>query len=97
MRDFDDKSIKLFHVDPTNPTRRTQVMISIAHIVRLVPRHYIESGGKQMITAVEEGVAPERGMKRSFMVFDSLGGQFDSYGASERVNAVLEQIWNESA
>jgi hypothetical protein len=97
MRDFENKSIKLFHVDPTNPTRRTQILLSIAHIVRLVPRHYLESGGKQMITAADEGNAPEPGIKRSFMVFDDIGGQFDSYGASERVNAVLEQMWNESA
>lgn len=97
MRDFQTKSIKLFHVDPTNPTRRTQILLSMAHIVRLVPRHYIESGGKQMITAVEEDATPEPGIKRSFMVFDCLGGQFDSYGASDRVQGLLEQMWVESA
>jgi hypothetical protein len=46
---------------------------------------------------VEEDAKPEPGIKRSFMVFDCLGGQFDSYGASERVQGLLEQMWEESS
>ena len=99
MHDFEPKSIKLFQADPRDSSRRTQALISLAHVVRLVPRYYVESGGKRMETSVDvdEGKVLERGLKRSFIVFDDLGGEFDSHGASAKAQAILEQIWNESA
>ena len=99
MHDYTPKAIKLIQVDPKDPARRTQVVISLAHIVRLVPIYYLESGQKRMVTSVEvdDREVLERGMKRSFLVFDDLGGQFDSYAASEKAQAILEQMWNESA
>jgi hypothetical protein len=99
MHDFTPKAIKLFQVDPNDPARREQVLLSLAHIVRMVPRYYVESGGKQMVTVVDvdDGRTPERGLKRSFTVFDDLGGKFDSHTASEKAQAMLEQLWNESA
>lgn len=99
MHDFTPKAIKLFQVDPHDPARRTQVLLSLAHIVRLVPRYYMESDGKQMVTAVEvdDSKVLERRIMRSFLVFDDIGGQFDSHGASDKAQAMLEQMWNEAA
>ena len=99
MHDYTPKAVKLFLVDPGDPSRRTQVLVLLAHIVRLVPRYYMESGGKQMVTAVavDDSKVLEGGLKRSFLVFDDIGGQFDSYAASERAQGILEQMWSESA
>jgi len=99
MHDFAPKAIKLYQVDPHDPARQTQVLLSLAHIVRLVPRYYTQSGGKRVMTTApaDDQKATERGLKRSFQVLDDLGGEFDSYNASGKAQATLEQIWNESA
>jgi hypothetical protein len=52
--------------------------------VRIVPYYFVESGGKRMVTTVESEdsrAAPE-GLKRAFIVYDALGGQYDSDTAS---------------
>jgi hypothetical protein len=99
MHDFPQKAIKVAQVDPQDPTRQTRVLISLAHVVRLVPRYYMDSGGRQLLTDVhvDDTEASKRGLKRSFLIFDDIGGQFESYTASERAQAILEQMWDESA
>ena len=99
MHDYEAKSLKLFMADPHDPLKQTQVLVSIAHIVRLVPRYYVLSDGKRMITETEPDDARvrERGLKRSFVVYDDIGGYFDSYLASDAAQAILEQMWVEAA
>jgi hypothetical protein len=99
MHDYTPKAIKVVQIDPQDPTRRTRVLLSLAHIVRLVPRYYVESGGKQLITDVhvDDTEASKRGLKRSFLILDDIGGQFESHTASEKAQVLLEQMWNESA
>jgi len=84
---------------PTDPSRLTRVLVSLAHVVRIVPYYYVDSGGKRMITTVEgedKRSAPE-GLKRSFMVYDALGAQYDSGTASPSAQGHLERMWEESA
>jgi len=99
VHDFIQKAIKVDQIDPQEPTRRTRVLLSLAHIVRLVPRYYVESDGKQLITNVhvDDTDASKRGLKRSFLILDDIGGQFESHTASHQAQALLEQMWNESA
>ena len=99
MHDFTHKAIKVVQIDPQDPTRQTRVLLTLAHIVRLIPRYYVESGGKKMITSVDadDTGAPERGLKRSFLILDDIGGHFESHTASDRAQALLEQMWKESA
>ena len=59
-------------------------MLSLAHVVRLVPQYYIEgAGGQRMVTHVDDddNQARQRGLKRYFLIFDDLGGQFESHTA----------------
>jgi hypothetical protein len=84
---------------PTEPSKRTRVLVSLAHVVRIVPYYFVVSGGKRMVTTVEsEGsrAAPE-GLKRAFMVYDALGGQYDSDTASPSGQNHLERMWEGSA
>jgi hypothetical protein len=101
VHDYTPKAIKLLHADPQDPKRRTPVLVSLAHIVRLVPQYYVESGGTRMVTDLEGGAddaqAAERGLKRFFLILDDLGGTFESHTASEKAQRILEQLWNESA
>ncbi|HEV2296872.1 MAG TPA: hypothetical protein VGR35_23735 [Tepidisphaeraceae bacterium] len=100
MHDFTTKAIKVVQIDPQDPTRRTRVLLFLAHIVRLVPRYYVESGGKRMITSVDvddDSEASQPGLERSFLILDDLGGHFESHTASAKAQAILEQMWNESA
>ena len=101
MHDFIPKAIKLLQTDPQDPDRRTPVLLSLAHIVRLVPQYYVESGGTRMVTDLagegDEAAASARGLKRFFLILDDLGGTFESHTASEKGQRILEQLWNESA
>ena len=99
MHDFSHKAIKVDQIDPQDPLRRTRMLLYLAHIVRLVPRYYVESGGKQLITDVhvDDIEASKRGLKRSFLILDDIGGQFESHTASDIGQSVLEQMWRESA
>ena len=101
MHDYTPKSIRLLQTDPQDPMRRTPVAVSLAHIVRLVPQYYVESGGKRMVTDLEdagdEAQASQRGLKRFFLILDALGGRFESHTATEKGQRILEQMWNESA
>ncbi len=45
----------------------------------------------------DEKNAARQGLKRSFFVYDALGGQFDSGSASSAGQALLERMWEESA
>ena len=99
MHDITALSIKLSMPSPTDPSKRTRVLVSLAHIVRLVPCYYLESEGVRMVTAVEEDerAARAQGLKRMFIVYDDLGGQYDSSSASTSGQALLERMWMESA
>ena len=83
---------------PTDPSKQTRVMVSLAHIVRMVPYYFVESGGKRMITAVEadDKASGGHGLKRSFIVYDALGGQYDSGSASTSGQGHLERMWEEA-
>ena len=101
MHDYIPKSIRLLQADPKNPARRTPVLLSLAHIMRLVPQYYVESGGKRMVTDLEgegdEAQASARGLKRFFLIVDALGATYEGHTASEKGQRLLEQMWNESA
>lgn len=100
MHDCKTLFIKLQQIDPADPNRRTAAMLSLAHVVRLVPQYYIEgAGGERMVTRVDndDNEVPQRGPKWYFLIFDDLGGQFESHTASEKGQAALEQMWNEAA
>jgi hypothetical protein len=99
LREFKSLSIKFSMPSPTDPSKLTRVMVSLAHVVRMVPYYYIESGGKRMVTAVEgpETRSVPEGLKRAFMVYDALGGQYDSGTASTSGQGHLERMWEESA
>jgi hypothetical protein len=100
VHDYKATSIKLQQIDPADPKRRTAVMLSLAHVVRLVPQYYIEgAGGQRMVTRVDDddNQTPQRGLKRYFLIFDDLGGQFESHTASEKGQAALEEMWHEAA
>ena len=92
-------SVKFSMASPTDPAKQTRVLVSLAHVVRLVPYYFLESGGKRMITAVEgdERARDRQGLKRSFIVYDALGGQYDSGTAGRSGQALLERLWEESA
>lgn len=98
MRDFKAVAVKFSMPSPTNPSKQTRVMVSLAHVVRMVPYYFLDSGGTRMVTAVEGDEKGDRqGLKRSFMVYDSLGGQYDSVSASPSAQALLERMWEESS
>jgi hypothetical protein len=84
---------------PTDPSKQTRALVSLAHVVRMVPYYYVDNGGKRMVTTVEEdeGQSGQKGVKRSFIVYDALGGQYDSGSASPSGPAHLERMWEESA
>lgn len=75
------------------------MFISLAHLVKLVPYYFVDSGGKRMVTTVEgdEKNAERQGLMRSFCAYDALGGQYDSGSASPAGQALLERMWEESA
>jgi hypothetical protein len=99
LHDFVAKSIKLHLVDPPNPSKKTRVLLSLAHVVRMVPQYYLENDGKRMVTEVEDEDATQRqrGIKRAFIIYDDIGGRYESHSASRGAQALLEQIWAESA
>ena len=101
MHDYTPRAIRLLQRDPQDPKRQTPVSVSLAHIVRLVPQYYVESGGKRMVTDLEAEVddaqASQRGLKRFFLILDTLGATYESHTASEKGQRILEQMWNESA
>jgi hypothetical protein len=99
MHDFTHTAIKVDQIDPQNPLRRTRVLLSLSHIVRLVPRYYIEGDGTKMLTDVhvDDTEASKRGLHRSFLILDDIGGQFESHTASDIGQSLLEQMWRESA
>ena len=99
MHEFQKLSIKFSMPSPTDPSKQTRVLVSLAHVVRIVPYYYLESGRKRMVTAVEgeERSAGRQGLKRSFIVYDALGGQYDSGSASPSGQTHLERMWEESA
>lgn len=99
MHEFQNLSIKFSMPSPTDPSKQSRVLVSLAHVVRIAPYYFVESDGKRMVTAVEgeERQAGRRGLKRSFIVFDALGGQYDSGSASPAGQAHLERRWEESA
>ncbi|HZN64835.1 MAG TPA: hypothetical protein VFB66_06005 [Tepidisphaeraceae bacterium] len=98
MRDFNAVAVKFATPSPTDPSKQTRVLLSLAHVVRLVPYYFMDSGGKRMVTAIEGDERGEReGLKRSFIVYDSLGGQYDSGSASPSGQALLERMWEEAS
>jgi len=101
LHDFITKSIKLHLVDPHDPSKRTRVLLSLTHLVRMEPEYYLETdGGRRMVSAVgagEESAQRERGVKRSFIIFDDMGNRYEGYAGSREAQALLEQIWSESA
>ena len=99
MREFKSLSVRFSMQSPTDPSKSTRVLVSLAHVVRLVPYYYVDSGGKRMVTTVEgdDKVGDRQGLKRSFFVYDALGGQYDSASASPAGQAHLERMWEESA
>jgi hypothetical protein len=99
MHDIKALAVKFFMPSPADPLRRTQVLVSLAHVVRLVPCYFVESGGRRMVTTVEGDDASTRGqgLKRTFMVYDALGNQYDSSSATPGGQALLERMWMESA
>ena len=100
MHDFITKSIKLHLVDPRDPSKRTKVLLSLTHLVRMEPEYYLENDGRRMVTTVgadEDTAQRQRGVKRSFIIYDDMGSRYESYAASREAQALLEQIWSESA
>ena len=99
MHEFQNLSIKFSMPSPTDPSKLTRVLVSLAHVVRMVPYYYVDSGGKRMVTTVEgeETRSAPGGLKRSFIVYDALGGQYDSGSASSSGQALLERMWEESS
>ena len=86
-----------------NPKRRhskSRTRQRRAHDALSVPQYYIEgAGGQRIVTHVDDdnNQAPQRGLKRYFLIFDDLGGQFESHTASETGQAALEEMWHEAA
>jgi len=108
LHDFNTKSVKLHLVtpldphDPSDPGKRTRVLLSLAHLVRLVPQYFLENDGKRMVMEIGEeeeqaALRRQRGLKRAFLVYDDAGGCYESWSASREAQALLEQIWSESA
>ena len=99
MHEFEKRSIKFSMPSPTDPSKQTRVLVSLAHVVRIVPYYFVDSGGKRMVTTIEgeERQAAQQGLKRSFIVYDALGGQYDSGSASPSAQMHLERMWEESA
>ena len=98
MHDFAAKSIKLFLIDPKDPAKRKPVLLSLAHLVRMEPEDDLESEGRRMVTPVEDKNATQqrRGIKRSFIIYDDIGGRYESRSASREAQAMLERLWAES-
>ena len=99
MREYKSTSVKFSMPSPTDQSKQTRVLVSLAHVVRIVPYYFVDSGGKRMITSIEgdENAVERQGLKRSFTVYDSLGGQYDSGSASPSGQGLLERMWEESA
>ena len=99
MHEFQNQSIKFSAPSPSDPSKQTRVLVSVAHIVRIVPYYFVESDGRRMVTTVEGEArqAGREGLKRSFIVVDTLGSQYDSGSASPSGQAHLERMWEESA
>lgn len=99
MHEFKALSVKFSMPSPNDPTRATRVLVSLAHVVRMVPYYFVETGGKRMITVLEkdDNAEGKQKLKRSFIVYDVLGGQYDSGSASPSGQGMLERMWEESA
>ena len=70
MHDFITKSIQLHLVDPPDPSKQNKALLSLVHLVRMVPQYYVENDGKRMVTDVGEESVTQRpqGIKRSFII-----------------------------
>jgi hypothetical protein len=99
LHEFQKASIKFSMPSPTEPSKQTRVWVSLAHVVRIVPYYFVESGGKRMVTTVdpEKSRGTPRGLNRAFIVYDALGGQYDSNSASPAGQNHLQRMWEESA
>ena len=99
LHEFQNLSIKFSMPSPTDPAKQTRVLVSLAHVVRIVPYYFADSGGTRMVATIEgeERHAAQQGLKRAFIVYDALGGQYDSGSASQSGQAHLERMWEESA
>ena len=99
LREFQKISIKFSMASPTDPSKQTRVLVLLTHVVRIVPYYFAESGGKRLVTTVEgeEDRAALQGLKRGFIVYDVLGGQYDSISAGQSSQAHLERMWEESS
>jgi hypothetical protein len=101
LHDYISKSIKLHLIDPHDPSKRTRVLLSLTHLVRMQPEYYRENdGGTRMVMplgADEDATRRQPGVKRSFIIYDDMGSRYESYAGSREAQALLEQIWSESA
>lgn len=99
MHEYKSEFIKLSIPSAADPSKQTQVLVSLAHVVRIVPCYFLESGGKRMVTSVEvdDATSRQQGLKRTFTVHDDLGGQYDSASATRAGRALLERMWEEAA
>ena len=50
MHEYKSEFIKLSIPSAADPSKQTQVLVSLAHVVRIVPCYFLESGGKRMVT-----------------------------------------------
>jgi hypothetical protein len=99
MRESEPTSVKFSIPSAADPAVQTRVLVSLAHVVRIVPYYYDDSSGRRMITAVEGELrqAGAQGLKRSFFIHDALGGQYDSATAGPSGQSLLERMWEQSA
>jgi len=99
VHDFVTKSIKLQLVDPHDRSKTTTVLLSLVHLVRMEQQYYMENEGKRIMTQVrdEDAAQRQRGIKRAFIIYDDVGGRYESFSASREGQTLLEQIWSESA
>src|SRR4051794_41981660 len=97
LREFKSLAIKFSMPSPTDPAKQTRVLVSLAHIVRLVPYYFVISGGKRMITAVEgdEKGSRRQGLQRAFIVYHAPGGQNNNGPARTPRPGAPGQKWGE--
>jgi hypothetical protein len=87
--------IKFTQPDPSYKGRPAEVVLNVGQIVKIEPRWYEETehGRYLAYVGIPDSEALERGLQKEYVLFDSLGNQYESNLASEKGRDLIEQLW----
>lgn len=88
--------IKFMQPDPDYKVRPAEVVVSVGQIVKIEPRYFETSADDQaflkQVTHYGEDEAL-KGVRRQYIVYDSLGNVYNSEAATEEGRTLIEKMW----